>query len=189
MGGGLGAFGDWREERWVPLVEHTNNYKEPGELLFQYLLAAGGHIMTVDGGTTPVKFKYTVPVGKKLDLVRVNTVIVDGGALVLEFGGITALTNGILIQAVDTNGTTVLNHFGTDLRPIKANYYWNFLAGIDAPIAVAVGDDMIPIRWTIAKAGAPLRLTAGQIFQYVIRDDIRALTDMSAMIQGVLTDA
>jgi len=47
----------------------------------------------------------------------------------------------------------------------------------------------LTVRWTLAKAGAMLFLTAGQSIVFGLRDDISGAEDMNIMVQGLLLEA
>ena len=139
--------------------------------------------MAVDGSSTPVIFKY-VGVNNGLDVYRINWIIADAGIRIYDrFGGIAALTNGITIKAIGADDSTVLIDF-TNGEPIKRSSDFASLAGTDAPVSDSLGTDIMPVRWTLQKAGIPFRLNLGESIQVTISDDLTGLTEMSAMIQG-----
>ncbi len=173
----------WDGSAWVSLIGQTA--AEPEDLIFKLLANAGDPDMAVDGGT-PVTYEFEVPTGKVFHLQRINVHMQDGSIRADGFGGLAALTNGLLIQAIDTNGTTVLKDF-TDGEPVKRHNELALLAGLDVdPDTSGVGgaEDAVLVRWTIAKARKPMRLTAGQIVRVTVRDNISDVTQLRMMVQG-----
>lgn len=143
--------------------------------------------MNVDGSITPVTFSYTVPADRIFELWRINWHIIDESIRADGFGGLTVLTNGMLLRIVKANEDVELDF--TDGAPIKRHSEFSHLAGIDLfPDTTGVGqaEDALSIRWTIARAGRTMLLTAGQSIEFVVRDDIDGLTHFQAMVQGIL---
>lgn len=146
----------------------------------------GSKYMNVDGSVTPVHFDYVAP--KNVHLTRVNFSLVDDDIHYGVLGGLpTALTNGILIKALDANGVGVLIDF-LEGEAIRANEDFANLAGIDATVVwqpgASAGDNFFPIRWTLAKAGANLQLHTGQRIRITIQDNLTGLSHFTAMVQG-----
>ena len=152
----------------------------PGNFIYEYL-ADGA---TIDMATTAGTYLYTVPDGYMVDLERVIVVISDTLVDMAKFGGLTELTNGCLFQVKNDAGT-VIQTFGTDDHPIKKNADFAHLAGPDVPILDDAVDDFMIVRWTIAKAGASMRLGPNQTFNFVVQDALSDLSEMHIMIQGI----
>jgi hypothetical protein len=143
--------------------------------------------MDTDSDATPSVFEYSVPAGRTFRLVRANWFLTDGSIGPNAFGGIGGgLTNGCLFQIVDSNGTDVLLDFN-DGVPVKTNDQFTKLAGTDTVATFAAGDDWLPIRFTIVKAGKQMELTAGQRVRWTNRDDLSPLTRFQMMLQGYFT--
>lgn len=107
-----------------------------------------------------------------------------GAASSTKYGAQTALTNGIILQHIDIDGSTVLEDL-TDNMPIKANSHWarySFDSGI---ISIGGAVDSYLTRWTLEKAGKPLILLRGQRLQMSIQDSLSGLATHTTMIQGV----
>jgi hypothetical protein len=103
-----------------------------------------------------------------------------------EFCDIAALTNGLKIEVIDTDGSTVLLDFlaGTT---IKENRDLVLLAGPDVVSDFANANNRhVFIRWTIARAfdGEPLLLSDNQHIQITVQDNISTVTEIWAMVQG-----
>lgn len=143
--------------------------------------------MNVDGSGTPVLFDYVIPENFVGLLVRVNIHLYNSSIQPDGFGGLAALANGILIQALDADNNLLIDF--TDGYPIKKSCEWTGLAGTDAGIDQHGGQtDSQYIRWTIAKAGEKLELDEGQKFRIMIRDDLTGIPQFRAMLQGLLLE-
>lgn len=171
----------------------------PENYIYQYLLRTEGpqsalgvdyelntnSNLTVTGTST---FEYEVPTGSVFGLTRFNIIFLDGGIRPNRFGGVGALTNGCLFRIIDTDGTTLLKDF-TNNVPLKRNVEWAALAGVDTIILDAAGDDMLPIRFTVTKAGSSMKMVTGQKIRWVNRDDLSGITTFRIMVQGTIKDA
>lgn len=161
----------------------------PKNLFFEALKNGSSSIaMNVNGSVTAVQFFVTVPTGRSLVWERTNFIIVDGGISAGLFAGIVggALTNGVNIKVVDENGTTVKD-FTTGFGNIKTNEEWNLLAGIDGVQQQLAGDDLLPVRWTVSRAGQPPKLDAGWKIVVTIQDDLSSIVKFEGLVQGYLT--
>ena len=138
-------------------------------------------------GAVADDWDYTVPEGKVAFLARTNILIVDGAVSPTKFGGMNALTNGLLIRAYDTDGTTLLKDWTTDFQ-VKKNADFSLLAGVDIEITAAAGDDVVEIRWMFSRSGALILLDEQQIFRITTQDDMSALTSFRWNIQGLTFD-
>lgn len=154
-------------------------------LFFGFFEESGGsEEMAVNGSVTPETFQVVAP-NDGIEAVRINFLIADANIRIYDFfGGIAALTNGITIKAMD--GATELFDFIAG-RTIKRNAHFTWLAGVDTPVLDAVGDDVLPVRWTIEKSGESFRLQGGQSIDITISDDLTGLTSFTAMLQGQRT--
>ncbi len=160
--------------------------------VFQYLLRASdlAYDLAVDGSVTPQNFDYRIPAGtkyKKFQLVRVCMLFADASMRYDRFLGFAALLpNGMLFQVVDIDGTTIIQHFGTDIVPLISTASFSNLAGVDAVFAGEAGPNILPIRWTIEKSGNKMTLYPNQIFRCVVQDDLTPATGIQIMVQGIL---
>ena len=140
--------------------------------------------MNVDGSSSVVKFKYTVPAGKTFQLSRMNICLVDSSVDPADFGGITgALANGVLIDIYDESDAVVIDL--TAGQPIKVNCNWVLYCGVDLLVQDSVVDGLY-MRWTFAKAGAAILMPVGYYFQITIQDDLTGLVAFQAQLQGLL---
>ena len=161
--------------------------KGPAQFVYEYLKDAAESVeMDVDGGT-PVAYEYVVPTGKTFLLARFNMSIVDGSMQYGKFGGLTALTNGVKLEAINRDGTTVLLDF-TGGQNLKANEDFANLAGVDAIAEPTAGDDFMPVRFTVHKAGAYIALQELQIIRATVQDNLADLSYFRIMVQGTFLE-
>lgn len=154
----------------------------PDDALFAYLKLSSSIEMNVDGSSAK-SFDYVATGRMAIERVNFNTVDdvkwdADG------FFSLSVLSNGLLIQVVDTNGTTVLQHFGTNDAPIKRHADLYSLAGIDVSDDTTGGTSSSGVRWTIEKAGLAIELIEDQRFRVVVQDDLQGFVQFRVMIQG-----
>ena len=131
-------------------------------------------------GTATFGFVATAPT----DMVRLNIMLLDGSITMPEFGGEAALTNGLVVRIVDTDGTELIDFL--DGAPIVKNADWHLLAGTDGNSinTQGAGDDVFSVRWTIDRAGQEIKLLPGQAFQVIRRDSFVEITELRMMLQG-----
>ncbi len=144
------------------------------------------HEMDVNGSSTPVSFQVVVPAGKVGIISRVVFHMVDGGMTWAEFGGITALSNGVLVRARDSNDDVLLDFM--DGAALTSNSMFAHLAGVDAFLSVEAQDDAFSVRWSLFKTGYVPYLTAGQYLELLVQDNLSAITHFQAILQGRLID-
>ncbi len=124
---------------------------------------------------------------KGVDVARVNFKLVDGAMRWDRFGGLGGgLGNGLKIEHISTGGSALFDF--TDGQKIKTNADFGLLAGVDAIVEPTAGDDAMPVRWTLAKAGKPFHITQGQSLRITIEDATSAVTSFEAMAQGVYVE-
>lgn len=164
----------------------------PEKFIYKHLLrvsgpqSASGNDYDLDTNSslgTPSVFEYQVPAFTTIDFTRCTLFMTDGNIGPNAFGGLAALSNGCLFEIIDDDGSSVLLDF-LDGVPLTTNDQFTKLAGIDTVATFAAGDDFFPIRFTMAKAGKKMRLTAGQRIRWTNRDDVSGITRFQFMVQG-----
>lgn len=153
------------------------------------LVFAGNYHMNVDGSITPQIFQVG-PIGKsvelELDITRVmgyfqDNVVMDDA----KFGGINALTNGIILRR---NDGFMTNYWNAKTNGELALMTFDFQYTDKAP----AGSYGARFRNTFAgqdKHGVTIRLEPGDILEIIIQDDLSELEDFIMMAQGhVVTD-
>lgn len=168
------------------ILEAINQSKDighpPEKFIYSMLRDDASFEMAVNGSLgSPVIFEYVAP--EPVLMSRINLQINDILPTADKFGGIAALTNGVLIQIRDTDDTTLIDF--SDNIGIKANHDFVLLAGIDVDIVSGGGVGLVAVRFTVSKAGNLLRLETGQKFVLVVRDNLTGLDSFEAMVQGV----
>ena len=175
---------DWTSTRQIWNGVFTLPIPIPPANQLYKLLASGATIdMSVDGSSTAVEFEYECPADKVVFIEDITILIIDAGIVPTKFGGIAALTNGLLIEAIGSDGTTVLHDFTED-KPIKKNADWFLLTGHDSELSSPSGDDTEEVQWNLAAESGPLLLTEGQLFRVTVRDNLLDITEMEIMVQG-----
>ena len=157
----------------------------PGEFWQSFLENGGSADMNVNGAVTPVSFRWTVPAMKMFFMQRFIFQIVDTGLDWNLFGGIAALTNGVVFSIYDSDDT-ILAQF----PPLTANYeVAQIFGGGEAYIRQgnALGN-LISVFNIPEKVGYALSLTEGQYVEGVVQDDLTGLTHMDALLTGRLMD-
>ena len=170
----------WSDDGVLRIGEMSST--EPAELIKIDLMNGGDPDMTVDGSSTPVTFKYTVPADKILYLHRVIIYMEDttafsagvfggtGGALA---NGVTIVVGGTTIDTWKTNADLELTFFDAEGRAVFAKE------------TKSIGG-----RWTFTKdTGSPIKLIATETVSFVINDDLTGLDIFEAKIGGKLVDA
>lgn len=162
----------------------------PQAHVYTLLQRADGTVdMNIDGSGGAVVFDYIVPAGtiyKQFLFSRLNFVVVDGNIRWGRFGGLAAaLTNGLLVQALDDNNV-IQQHFTTDIHPIRTNEDFGGLAGVDNVIRLAAGDDAMPVRFSIFKSGNLMTMLPNWRVRVVVQDNLSEITHMDGIVQGVL---
>ena len=171
------------------------------ELTFKFFATSSGSAdmtgTTAADSSTPTKFSYPsvtgLAAGRTFSIARTNWMIQDAVIKNQGFGGIsTGLEHGLKvgIYSSSTISSTVAPDTldFMDGQTLKKHNQFAYLAGIDTMVSSTTpqNDGVVPVRWTIAKAGAPLTMTSGQQFRIVVQDNLAALTEFQAMVQGVL---
>ncbi len=164
----------------------------PEKFLYEHLLltsgpqSASGEDYDLDTNSSlgnPSVFEYEVPAFTTIDFARATFFITDGAITPNKFGGVSALANGCLFEIIDADGSSVLIDFFNGV-PIKTNDQFATIAGIDAVATFASGDDWLPVRFTVMKAGKKMRLTAGQRVRWTNRDNLSTITRFQFVIQA-----
>lgn len=145
----------------------------------------GTYNMNVDGSSTPVSFKIPVTyISAVYDMTRVLGVIRDDSAMDDgKFGGITQLTNGVVLRHVENgvihNIFNVKNNGELALRMFDANY-------IDSTLGPS-GQYGYRFRRTFAGQhtnGVTKRLLENGYLEVLIQDDLTGLITFNMVGQG-----
>ena len=148
--------------------------------------SAGSEDMTVNGSITAVVFEYQVPSGKMAEVYSFHVDIVDTAVNWDEFAGLGGdLTNGVKMEVIDKDGSTVLLDF-TDGSNVKSNTHWSHFAGVTV-LQPGTGDDALHARGHFKEqCGSPVVLSEGQYFRVTIQDNLTGVTHFECMIHGMI---
>ena len=142
--------------------------------------------MNVDGSSSPIIFSITPPENTSWDITRMLITILDNAAMNDgTFGGITALTNGVVFRKKDGDYKNIFNaKKNGDLRAhaYDVAYLEPFLP---------TGTYGFGCRRSFNgpdKNGVTIRLNAGDEFQVIIQDDLTDLSEFVVVAQGHVID-
>jgi hypothetical protein len=143
------------------------------------------HNLNTSGtGTTPTFAQWQPDAGRHAQIVRVNIFMQNGTITAESFAGLGELGNGLGVRVVDEDDNVLIDY--NDGVPITTHHQFVQLAGVDSFRDTDVGnaEDVVAIRWTVERGGRKLWLRPGERFQFVISDDLTALTKFYVQIQG-----
>lgn len=162
----------------------------PASAVYDHLsLNGAGAVINwaVNGASTPQQFRYVADA--ETEIHRIIWYIEDGGQFSADnFGGLgTPLTKGVLFKVLDSDGTTVLNDLLAG-DPIKNNLGFHAQSFDAEYIAYGNGNNVVVAEWTLDRdLGGPLLLTAGQMLQLTVQDNLSTLVNCQMYIRGRLT--
>ena len=152
---------------------------DPQKFIYEFLKNGASADMNVDG-STPVTFKWTST--GSAHITRLNFTLVDGAMQYGKFGGLTALDPGCQLAVFNAADTELLDFTGG--LDLTTNEDWAPLAGVDSIAEPSAGDDFMPVRFTIAKAGGTIHIAEGEYIACIINDDLGDLSTFRCMVQG-----
>ncbi len=157
----------------------TDPFIDPKDAVYKHMKNPIGNSinLNVNGSITPVSFRYTCPDTTNVVLVRMNIQMDDNAITYAKFGGIAALSNGVLIRICDREGKVNVDLL--DGQTVKTNLNLAWLAGFDV-----LTDTAVLVRWTLERAGKQLLLRPGDFIELVVQDNLSSITAFSIMIQG-----
>lgn len=141
---------------------------------------SGASSLAVDGSVTVQNFWHAAAASKVTIVRSLSLVLADGSLVAAGFGGLAALTNGLAVDLVATDGTTVLYDLTGGLS-IKSHVDLGVLGAELAVHDFGSGDDFVIASWEFP---APIELTAAQRFRVRVRDDLTGLAAARAVISG-----
>lgn len=101
------------------------------------------------------------------------------------YGGITALTNGIVISIKDLNGATIHNFTP---QPVQKTWHYGLMAGTNmTPEATAAGVDRVNIEYHIDEhIGGPCIINGdrGEYLSFNVTDDLSGLVSHIVQVTG-----
>ena len=162
-----------------PRRRPRRNYQSLGPV------SAGDHVgfpLPAQARTTALGDVERLPVGPSIvvDITRIMGTIIDGVAMDDgKFGGIDALTNGIVLRL---NNGVISNHWNAKTNGDLGLICFDSAYTEKAP----AGENGFRFRNTYAgpsKHGVTLRLGVGEILEILVQDNLTALTDFQMMAQ------
>lgn len=178
-------------ETYLRLIQLRTAFQSvPQDFVYKYLADPAGSVdMNIDGSVAAVNFDYVIPAGtiyKSFMFSRINMVMVDTNIRWGQFGGLGGpLNNGLLFQALDNNGV-LLQDFSCGQHNVTTNEDFAALAGVDSIISPAAGDDALPVRFSVFKAGNKMTLFPNWRIRVVVQDNLSGLSHFHMMVQGIL---
>lgn len=116
---------------------------------------------------------------------RLMTYIEDSGGSpsLATYGGLTALTDGLLVRVVRRGGKVIDLLGGV---PLKRNSDWQRTC-YDVDIATfPAGNNYVHARWTFGRSGWPLVLRPLDKLEVVMRDNMTAFVEHTFFAQGYI---
>lgn len=171
----------------APVVQQALIGQRPQNFAFKYIRFEGSPHMKVDGSSTPVIFKYTVPEGKSFFWARSVIHLKSFTTNPNDFGAILdGLNNGLLMSVKDADEEVLIDFL--DGETVKTNTDFGDMASVDVVFRTVVPArlDSLLVRWTVQNAGAAMILSAGESFTVTVQDDLSGLSAMRMMLQGLL---
>lgn len=129
------------------------------------------------------RFKYTCPTNRRVSLERMLVYVEDTGAFDAEkYGNGITLTNGIRVY-VRNPADEIITALDGGLA-VKTNAQWGRLC-YDADVKKwGTGNEILVVRWTFSRAGAPVFLTEGHYLSVELNDTFVNLVDHTFLVQG-----
>lgn len=141
-----------------------------------------------DYSANPLALKITPPADRTYRMRRVLISIEDTGTFSAgTYGALrSGLRIGITAFVADTSGV----RYTLTAFPIKTNADWASHCYDGKPVDFGAGNNLYVLRWTFAKAGAPVVLQGaeGAFLQFTFNDDFRGLVNHRFVVQGYEVD-
>jgi len=146
------------------------------------LVVRASRAMNVDGSVTPQTFQIG-PIGSSIgvNITLISGYIQDGSVMDdSQFGGITALTNGVLLRKTDGTNNNLWNvKSNSDLAVICCG---EFQYTSKAP-AGSYGARFCN-RYTGDSQGVAIKLTGSDMLEIIIQDDLTGLEEFRVIAKG-----
>lgn len=147
-------------------------------------LSNGSTISAVGDYSSAVeRFTWTPLEGRKAHIYRMIVTVEDAGAFdAAKYGNNITLTNGI--QVVVRNVADDAQIHSLSAGPILTSADWG-ARSFDAEVKTwGVGNEILVVRWTFARAGSPLALDDSMYLSVELHDVLTGLVDHRFLIQG-----
>ena len=139
-----------------------------------------------DYSSASAEFKVQCGAHEHIQCHRVIVLIEDAGPMSADdYGGISALTNGVECYVKDRAGA--INYRMTDTNfPIKSNLQWSAYCHDVKEINFGSGNDAVSVRWTFAKSGGPVSLKPGWSLNFLCQDNFSGIVTHLFQVQGMV---
>jgi len=138
--------------------------------------------LTIDAFIAPIPIAVNARAPERMIITSMIILIQQQGIFMPErYGAMPALTNGIEILMLDSDGQTIQDFTNGD--PIKTNAQWGGLAHDMIYIDWPGGENHITVKWQF---DSPIVLNGKRGEKFVLRlhDDFTALSRHTAIFQG-----
>lgn len=145
----------------------------------------------VNGSVTPVNFYAGPASGKVWRIERMIISIEDNAVFNAEnYGGISTLSNGILVRKLRSGPTDTVILDLLDGRPVTSMVKWASFCYDGQYSDFGSGNNFYEVRWTFSRSGTPLKLSGHNQEKLVVtvRDDLSTLVSHTFHIQGIEED-
>lgn len=171
------------EKRRLDVSTFDNTDPKKGNFTNLALTNSGSSDLNIDGSGSPVSFIAEPSDNKNFILFRLILVMEGANMSWKKYGGISALTNGVLIKVTEDGVERELT-----IDPIKRNrdFIW-YAYDISLDSAVT---NVLRMRWTFARSGTVFTLkdNTSDNFKIIIQDDLTGIDYFKAIVQGYEID-
>jgi hypothetical protein len=157
----------------------------PQNALTEYLKNGGSTNMAVDGSVTPVKFRYTVPAGRRAAIFEMRIFGTDGKYDPQTFFGQPELTNGILVRCIDEHEQVSFDL--TAGKPVTLTPQFAIQGDMDIVRDEIGSKDLAIFSWK-TPSETYIELHAGESVEVVVQDDLSPLTVLNAAVRGIQSE-
>ena len=153
---------------------------------------SGSYQATGNYSSAVTNFKFTDLNGAgfsgRAEIHRLLVKVQDVGALDADkYGNGITLTNGIVLTLRDSSDAVVYTYTAA---PVKSSGDWAGLCYDVQNLAFGTGDEILAVRWTFSRAGAPIKIDCdeGYYLNLALNDDLSGLTAHTFQLQGQYYD-
>ena len=160
-----------------------------GQPFFQFLDDVGDGTGAIDAtgdySLTPEEFLITAPPGRRYQISRMITTIVDtNGFQASEYGNLGgALTNGISFQV---RRGSELQYDLTAQERIRTNSKWASYCYDAQLLTWGAGNEHLAVRWTFLNTGQYIDLRPGFSLVATFNDNLTGLIEHKFQVQGLI---
>lgn len=162
--------------------------------IMQYLDANGdgtGAVNAIGNYATPTPF-YITPQNarERYSIERILIHVEDDANFNADgYGGLSELSNGIIVRIVRRDGSIEVlsgQTVGGGALPITKNSHWARICYDTAYSGFPSGNNYVHVRWTFGKSGEPVWLEFGDQLQVLLNDNFSTMVGHYFKVQGVV---